>query len=44
MKKFDAPSVRELLDNGAEKFGDATFIKFIRNGKELVIVISYFFR
>lgn len=33
MKKFDAPSVRELLDNGAEKFGDATFIKFIRDGK-----------
>ena len=23
MKKFDAPSVRELLDTGAEKFGDA---------------------
>ena len=33
MKKFDAPSVRELLDTGAEKFGDATFIKFIRDGK-----------
>lgn len=33
MKKFDAPSVRELLDNGAEKYGDATFIKFIRDDK-----------
>lgn len=32
MKKFDAPTVRELLDNGAEKYGDATFIKFIRDG------------
>lgn len=33
MKNFDAPSVRELLDNGAEKYGDATFIKFIRDDK-----------
>lgn len=32
MKNFDAPTVRELLDNGAEKYGDATFIKFIRDG------------
>ena len=32
MEIFDAPSVRELLDNGAEKYGDSTFIKFIRNG------------
>ena len=31
MEKFDAPSVRELLDSGAEKYGDSTFIKFIRN-------------
>ena len=31
MKNFDAPSVRELLDSGAEKYGDSTFIKFIRN-------------
>ncbi len=33
MENFDAPSVRELLDNGAEKYGDATFIKFIRDDK-----------
>ena len=32
MEIFDAPSVRELLDSGAEKYGDSTFIKFIRNG------------
>ena len=32
MEIFDAPSVRELLDNGAEKYGNSTFIKFIRNG------------
>lgn len=31
MEIFDAPSVRELLDSGAEKYGDSTFIKFIRN-------------
>lgn len=31
MKNFDAPSVRELLDSRAEKYGDSTFIKFIRN-------------
>ncbi|HCT16956.1 MAG TPA: long-chain fatty acid--CoA ligase [Ruminococcaceae bacterium] len=33
MDNFTAPSVRELLDSGAEKYGDATFIKFIRDGK-----------
>lgn len=33
MSDFDAPSVRELLDSGAEKYGDSTFIKFIRNGE-----------
>ena len=46
MKKFDAPSVRELLDTGAEKFGDATFIKFIRDGKIEVLPFRpavYFF-
>ena len=32
MEIFDAPSVRELLDSGAEKYGNSTFIKFIRNG------------
>lgn len=31
MSKFDAPSVRELLDESAGKYGDSTFIKFIRN-------------
>lgn len=33
MSNFDAPSVRELLDIGAEKYGDSTFIKFIRDDK-----------
>lgn len=33
MDNFTAPSVRELLDSGAERYGDATFIKFIRDGK-----------
>lgn len=33
METFDAPSVRELLDDGAAKYGDATFIKFIRDEK-----------
>lgn len=27
------PSVRELLDTGAEKFNNSTFIKYVRNGE-----------
>lgn len=27
------PSVKELLDEGARKFGEATFIKYVKNGK-----------
>lgn len=33
IKDFQAPSIRELIDRGAKKFGDATFIKFFRDGK-----------
>lgn len=33
MSEFTAPSVRELLDNAAEKYGDATFIKYLKNGE-----------
>lgn len=32
-KDFYIPSVRELLDTAAEKYGDKTFIKFVRDGK-----------
>ncbi len=35
MKNFNAPSLRELLDSGAEKYGDAPFIKYIKN-REIV--------
>ena len=27
------PSVKELLNEGARKFGEATFIKYVRNGE-----------
>ncbi|MBQ6264070.1 MAG: acyl--CoA ligase [Clostridia bacterium] len=29
---FKAPSIREVLDNSASRFGDRTFIKFIKDG------------
>lgn len=32
-KMFDVPSLRELIDLGAEKFGEAPFIKYIKNGE-----------
>lgn len=32
MNKFEAPSLRELIDSGAEKYGNATFLKYILNG------------
>ncbi|MBR3439108.1 MAG: AMP-binding protein, partial [Clostridia bacterium] len=30
---YRAPSIREILDNSAAKFGDRTFIKFIKDGE-----------
>lgn len=33
MNKFEAPSLRELIDAGAEKYGDSTFLKYIFNSK-----------
>lgn len=33
MKKTEIPSVTDLLNRGAEKFGDSTFIKYKTNGK-----------
>ncbi len=33
MCDFDIPSLRELIDAGAEKFKDAPFIKYIKNGE-----------
>ena len=30
---YKAPSIREILDNSAAKFGDRTFIKFIKDGE-----------
>ena len=30
---FVAPSIRELIDEDAKKFGETTFIKFVRDGK-----------
>lgn len=33
MKNYDVPSLRELIDSGAEKFKDAPFIKYIENGR-----------
>ncbi len=33
MKNFDVPSLRELLDTGAERFNNAPFIKYIKDGQ-----------
>lgn len=33
MKQSSVPSVKELLNEGAAKFGSATFIKYIENGQ-----------
>lgn len=33
MREVYIPSVRELLDTAVEKFGDRTFIKYIKNGE-----------
>ena len=33
MSKFEAPSLRELIDAGAEKYGNSTFLKYILDGK-----------
>ncbi len=33
MKDFYVPSVREILDNSAEKFGKKTFIEYFRDGE-----------
>lgn len=33
MKSFDVPSLRELIDSGAQRFKDAPFIKYIKNGE-----------
>ena len=33
MDKFEAPSLRELIDSGAEKYGNSTFFKYTLNGK-----------
>ena len=29
---YKAPSIRQILDSSASKYGDRTFIKFIKNG------------
>ena len=39
MKNNNFPSLRELLDGGAAKYGDAPFIKYIQNGN--IIEKSY---
>lgn len=33
MKDFYVPDVRELLDDGAEKFGNKTFIRYLEDGE-----------
>lgn len=33
MQQINAPTVRQIIDNAAEKYGDKTFIRFIRDGK-----------
>lgn len=33
MKDFYVPSVREILDNSAEKFADKPFIEYVKNGE-----------
>lgn len=36
MKEFYVPSVRELLDNGAQKYKNSPFIKYTKNGEVYV--------
>lgn len=33
MDKFNAPSLKELLDAGAEKWNDSPFLKYVKNGE-----------
>ena len=33
MIKTEIPSVRELLNDGAVKYGKSTFIKYVENGE-----------
>ena len=33
MDRIYIPSVREVLDNSAEKYGDSAFLKYVENGQ-----------